>query len=314
MAKLKTGIVAHELIGGLRRVYRKSGGAADRLAGEIRGARKRRPPLAEAPSLEGKRIVFIGGMHRSGTSILHSLLRENPAVSGFFDTGAKQDEGQHLQTVFPPAKHYGGPGRFGFHPEAYLTEASATATPESRDRLLREWGPYWDLSKQVLIEKSPPNLVRSRFLQALLPEACFLFIVRHPAAVALATQKWAGTSPVELILHWHICQQAMMADSLLLEHNIILRYEDLVADPQRHLGSVWELAGLDEFAPAGSVQDHNGKYLAAWAEHHVADRDLLLNAFPEVTALAGRLGYSFTEPFVTAVPPAGPGESINLLR
>jgi hypothetical protein len=71
------------------------------------------------------RFVFIGGLHRSGTTLLARCLAEHPEVSGFSGTRALEDEGQHLQNVYQPGRAYGGPGRFGFDPEAHLTETSS---------------------------------------------------------------------------------------------------------------------------------------------------------------------------------------------
>jgi hypothetical protein len=46
--------------------------------------------------------------------------------------------------------------------------------------------------------------VRSRYLQAHFPEAPFLFLLRHPVASAMASQKFVpGATLAELLLHWH---------------------------------------------------------------------------------------------------------------
>ena len=58
----------------------------------------RRPPLSETPKVAGERFLFLGGLHKSGTSILHRLLRAHPDTSGLFNTGFPQDEGQLVQT------------------------------------------------------------------------------------------------------------------------------------------------------------------------------------------------------------------------
>ncbi|HLB06983.1 MAG TPA: sulfotransferase, partial [Alphaproteobacteria bacterium] len=137
------------------------------------------------------RLVFIGGLWRSGTSALFRCLREHPSVSAFVDTGVPEDEGQHLQTVYPPAGKLGGPGRFGFHRGGHITETSSLVSKANAQKLFDEWARYWDLEKPVLLEKSPPNLIRSRLLNALFPGARFIFVLRHPVAVSLATQKWS---------------------------------------------------------------------------------------------------------------------------
>jgi len=79
------------------------------------------------------RFVFLAGLHRSGTTLLARLLAAHPEVSGFSDTGVPADEGQLLQTVYPAAKVWGGPGRFGFAPDAFSSRAISMtdATPDA---------------------------------------------------------------------------------------------------------------------------------------------------------------------------------------
>ncbi len=55
--------------------------------------------------------------------------------------------GSTFKAVYPPAKVYGGPGRFGFDERAHLTEASPLVGEGSRERLLAAWSPHWDLSR-----------------------------------------------------------------------------------------------------------------------------------------------------------------------
>ena len=115
------------------------------------------------------RLLFVGGLHRSGTTLLADLIAAHPLTSGFANTGVPADEGQHLQDVYPTARAFGGPGRFGLAAGAHMTETHELVSPGSRARLLAAWEPHWDLAKTVLVEKSPPNLIRTRFLQGALP-------------------------------------------------------------------------------------------------------------------------------------------------
>src|SRR5262249_34875208 len=143
-------------------------------------------PYSKVRRLMAKqKLLFIGGLHRSGTSPLFRALRDHPDISRFRNTGVPEDEGPLLQTVYPPAWNFGGAGWFGFHSQSHLTEDSPLATPQNAARLMEEWGQRWDLTRSVLMEKSPPNLLMTRFLQELFPEAYFLIVVRHPIPTSL---------------------------------------------------------------------------------------------------------------------------------
>jgi len=213
-----------------------------------------------------QRLVFVGGLHRSGTTPLARCLAAHPQVSGFHGTGVEEDEGQHLQTVYPPARAYGGPGRFGFDPRAHLTERSALATEESRERLLAEWSPHWDAGRPVRVEKSPPNLLKTRFLQALFPEASFVVLVRHPVAVSLATAKWRRTRRYDrLVAHWLRCHELFEEDRPRLARVHVLLYEELVRDPATSLAAVLEFLGLEGDPPQAELDPgSNRRYLERW--------------------------------------------------
>ena len=214
----------------------------------------------------GHKFVFICGLHRSGTSPLFRILRDHPQISGFHSTGVPEDEGQHLQTVFPAAKVYGGPGRFGFMPEAHLTESSALVTDENRNRLFQEWSKYWDLTRPWLMEKSPPNLIRTRFLQAIFPDSSFIAIFRHPVAVSLATSKWANSSLDSLLEHWVHCHRLFEQDRPHLRRVLVIRYEDLIGASDSVVNQVYDFLGLTPQVSTGLDPAGNDRYFSAWSE------------------------------------------------
>lgn len=150
---------------------------------------------AEAKAiLESHRFVVIGGPHRGGTTLLSRALKAHPLVSGFSDQKLDDDgvggwmqgvtenadtdfsEGAWLQSVLPtfgivsaapaPGAAPSGLGRYAFDETNHYTEQSALATAENSVQLVREWGANWNLSRPVLLEKTPTNMLTSRLLQA----------------------------------------------------------------------------------------------------------------------------------------------------
>ncbi len=226
-------------------------------------------PMGGAPGEARHTLVFVAGLHRSGTTPLTRLLGSHPQVSAFRDTGVKEDEGQHLQDVYPSARAYGGAGRFAFAPQAHLTEASQLVTAANAQRLLDSWSSHWDLSRPYLVEKSPPNLVMTRFLQGLFPQSRFVVIVRHPVVVALSTRRWAGpTVPLSrLVEHWLRAYETFLADAGHINHQHVVQYEQLVEHPEPTLHALGDFLQLDGPIPVSELQPgRSGRYQAQWQE------------------------------------------------
>lgn len=245
-------------------------------------------------------FVFIGGLHRSGTSLFAKCLADHPAIAGFHDTGVPEDEGQHLQTVYRKASAYGGPGKFGFAPAMHLTESSPLITDANRAKLWSEWSRYWDLTHTHLVEKSPPNLIKARFLQAMFPNSCFIFLLRHPVAVAGATKKWKKRTPLDkLVEHWTVCHEILRDDLPHLQRAMVLHYEDFVRQPSRVLEETFRFAGLVPVEAKReirrTVNDSYFERWEAWRKEFFAGRSIR-RAERLYESRLNELGYSVVEP------------------
>ena len=197
--------------------------------------------------------------------MLFKCLREHPSISGFENTGVYEDEGQHLQDVYPPAKAFGGFGKFGFNKECYLDNNSALVSEANREKLYKQWSRYWNLEKPVLLEKSPPNLIRTRFLQALFPDSSFIVILRHPIAVSYATRKKTDAETRSLLDHWLICHEQFERDSRYLHNIKILKYESFVSNSQQVLNDIFAFLGLPAFTGSVVVRgNENSRYFEKW--------------------------------------------------
>ena len=197
---------------------------------------------SSSPNAKPKKL-FVVGMHRSGTSILADLLKAHPSISGHEIAEMPpelENEGQHVQRVFPPDDALGGPGFFAFNPLAHLTEDAAQ--PEHAAQLEGEWGLHWQSDARCVLEKSPSSILRTRYLQALFPDAYFLVILRHPICTAYATHAWglqhggknslASDAVVGFVEHWLAAHEILQADLEHLRQVRVVHLEQLTESPQ----------------------------------------------------------------------------------
>jgi len=215
--------------------------------------------------------VFVCGLHRSGTTLVETLIHSACEVA-VLRAEVSENEGQHLQDVYPRAVEHGGAGRFAFAPEMHATGVDGDAAA-LRNRLLACWSPWVVGAEPVLLEKSPPNLLRIGWLREVFPGARFVIVTRDPRAVAAATAKWSGTSVAELVYHWHVAHAAVRAQ--MGDDCVHLRYEDICDDPQGAVERVMAVAGLSRRAEAlplptrfAQLKNSNAAYLGTLPNMH----------------------------------------------
>lgn len=227
------------------------------------------PPLEAAPHQFG----FVCGVHFSGTSILHYALGLHPEVSIMHTAAVRMDEGQGFQDVMPTADALGEAYLQRLH-ESKRPATGSKQTPRTREvgryfaldysgrmdatlaagnatRLRKQWQVLWDTRKRVLVEKSPPDLIRMRFLAAVFPPAWFVVIVRHPLAVCrrvewhmrlLCAHNWLNA------YEWGLQD---IREGGLKAH--VTYYEDWATQPVQELQAMAAVTTLDRCARAQSV-------------------------------------------------------------
>jgi hypothetical protein len=267
------------------------------------------------------KYVFVCGLHRSGTSLLAQNIANLENCTGFKNTPPfVPDEGQNLQDVYPFESEYGGPGKFGFDPRAHLIETSELLTPDNVARLRASWHSYWDTSKTIFVEKTPGNLLMTRFLQAAFPNSYFIIIRRHPIPVSLGTPKLGqatATSLHRLFAHWLHCYDLFERDKKYLRRVYELTYEEYVAEPGRYHQEIAAFIGTraPENATLKVKPDLSNKYFDQWQT--LLTRSVFKRYYRYIAATYeprfAEYGYSLSQPLCLGkVLPDKSGTSVAL--
>lgn len=227
-------------------------------------------------------VVFLGGPHRGGTTVLWDALRPHPDISSFGsqrESGFDLSEGIFVQNVYPSfgigyekfrrADEHTGLGRFALSKEedVHWTGQHPKVTPKNQARLLNRFGWYWDLGKPILLEKSPSNAVLSSFLQELLnignsgwsstvegfgskpSVAKFIFITRHPLANSYAHKRLDGLAHEKfatLLENWIKVHEYLQEDMHKLQFVKVVRLEDFEANPTAYITEFWKWMGITD--------------------------------------------------------------------
>ena len=222
------------------------------------------------------RYCFVGGLHRSGTSLTARLIGGLDGVSAIDGAPVPENEGVYLQGAIPHTALHGRPAHFATDPAQHHVEGGPYDRLEVRDRLTADWAPWFDPDAPWRVEKSPVNLTRTRLYQQLFPLSQFVLVLRHPQRVAAALRKWGHDDTDRTVAHWIAAHDRLADDLPHLHAALVVRYEDLVAGPGAHLAAF--AAYLDrpvpDAAPDG-VRDGNAAYgdpgpLAAGTEARLA--------------------------------------------
>lgn len=167
-----------------------------------------------------------------GSTLLWKLLATSANVSAF------PSEGQFLPEVAP-----------------LMREKPWQADhPLPWDEIKKVWEKHWDHSKPVLLEKSPPNLLRAQALAEHFSPSKFVVMVRNPYAHAEGLIRRNGFKVHRAANFAGMCLRAQWRNTQALDNVLVLTYEALVSDPEAACRQ------LVDFVPELHDMDHQASF------------------------------------------------------
>jgi len=120
--------------------------------------------------------------------------------------------------------------------------------------------------KSIIADKTPNNVFIVDRLREAWPDARFIFLLRHPGAIARSREKYKGEGADELIIKY---VEALEAARQTYDGHTV-RYEDLTANPERELRKICDFLGVPyEATMLDYGQFDHGRYksgLGDWNE------------------------------------------------
>jgi exonuclease VII small subunit len=200
-------------------------------------------------------VLVISGMHRSGTSLVASVLREAGAHMG--DRLLGPDRGNprghfedvdfvefHQRVLFARGQHVRVAPDFAFAPsEAERREAAALVAARAGRPL---WG--W---------KDPRTALLLDFWHGLVPEAAYLFVYRHPLDVLLSLVRRADVNYLgllEAVDAWCEYNRRVLAFRRRVPRTLLCHVQGVVEDGDAFGRLVRERLGVDLAVSGATVR------------------------------------------------------------
>lgn len=224
------------MLGKVKRRLRPTSPAPAKKAGKkISGKRANR---SKYPALPGDRLleqpVFILSSIRSGSTLLRVMLNS------------------HSQIHAPHEMHLGGlhlqfGGRFVADAMTEIQLDEVGLQYLLWDRVLhRELTRH---GKTVIVNKTPSDAFRWRRIVDCWPDARFIYLLRHPAAIADSWSRAKPDVPLDRIVGTVLPYMKAVEEARAHRDGLVVRYEDITVDPEREMRRICEFIGV-EYEPA----------------------------------------------------------------
>ena len=169
------------------------------------------------------------------------------------------------------------------------------------------WDGYWDHSKPFLIEKSPPNLIRTSDIVKWFDPVYFIIMVRNPYAHCEGLMRRNGWDVRVAAEFSAKCLRRQAENAESLERSVVFTYEELVLNTREicekiesflpGLGTLnpdaeFELVSIDGYVRRG-VTDLNPKKMRALSPHQIREMNEVFKSHRDVMDY---WGYEYDEP------------------
>lgn len=210
------------------------------------GQLSRETRIALTPIPKNKTWVFLVGCYNSGTTLLAELLGHHPSIS------ALPTEGHFITDQFVKDYEIGLPRMWVEREDLFRLNENDTGPDPVR--IKKEWAMRLDCRKTVLLEKSPPNSAKTRWLQEHFENAHFIGIIRDAYAVSEGITRKADPKhlikswPIEMSAHqWMRSNEILLQDAEHLKQFMWIRYEDLTENTGKSLNKICKFLNISKF-------------------------------------------------------------------
>lgn len=101
------------------------------------------------------------------------------------------------------------------------------------ESLRNEWLKYWDLGVSILLEKSPPNIIRANSIEKHFEPAYFMVFYRNPYAHCESLLRRHNLELEKAALFTIYCLRYQQQNIESLNNVISFSYEDLTDSPEK---------------------------------------------------------------------------------
>jgi len=176
--------------------------------------------------------IFIGGHHRSGTTLMRVMLHRHPEIacgpeSQLLEHTSFMEFHQYLEdTWMPMFERLGMDQNDVDHALGMFMDNFFTRYAAQRDK--QRWG-----------EKTPKNIFRLEYLFRLFPRAKFIHMIRDPRDIHCSvmekarttTDRWTGITAERTAERWMSAIERGRPWRISADKYLEVRYEDLTAQP-----------------------------------------------------------------------------------